>query len=127
MGAAEELGLFLRSCLLGACLAGIYDLLRIFRYTFKCHTLVVFLQDIMYFVLATLVTFCFVLAWNDGIVRVYLLAGELAGAVVYFLTISRIVMRLSKLIIKIIKKPFQFIIKKITYKKSQYTKPSSIK
>ena len=81
----------------------------------------------MYFVLATLVTFCFVLAWNDGIVRVYLLAGELAGAVVYFLTISRIVMRLSKLIIKIIKKPFQFIIKKMIYRKSQYVKPSSIK
>lgn len=121
MGAVEEILLFLRACLLGAILAACYDVLRVFRLAVKCGTLVVFLQDILYFVLAALATFCFLLAWNDGRVRVYLLSGELVGAVAYFFTVSRLVMKFFGMVIRGIKRPFEKLFEKIQQKRKKDT------
>ncbi len=114
----KETTIFLQSCLLGAVLGFCYDGLRIFRIAIKCHSFVIAIQDILYCVLAAILTFSFVLAYHHGALRVYILAGELLGAVVYFFTISIVLLKISKFIIWLIKKilyillfPFIWIIR----------------
>lgn len=103
---AQETIAFLQSCLLGVGLAVFYDLLRLFRFAVPCHTVVVFLQDLFYFAGVTFATFCFVLAFHDGKLRAFLLAGELLGAVVYFFTLSLLLLKICKQLITLVKTIF---------------------
>lgn len=108
---AEETLVFLRACLLGAGLGVLYDLMRILRIALPHGTLAVAMEDICYFVSATIVTFGFVLAYSDGELRMFILAGELAGGVIYFVTISILLMKLSRGIIALLKKLLRLIYK----------------
>lgn len=96
---AEETVTFLQACLLGVGLAFLYDILRLFRFTVPCHTVFVFLQDIIYLAFVTLCTFCFILSFHDGKLRIFILLGEMMGAVVYFFTLSLLFMKVCKKII----------------------------
>lgn len=119
----EETILFLQSCILGVFLGCLFDLFRIFRMAVKCGTIFVFIQDILYFSIITFVTFMFLLSYNDGRLRMFILVGELMGSVLYFFSLSILILKSSKLIISVIKKilsvilnPFIKIFKFIKYK-----------
>jgi len=81
----EETLLFLKACALGAVLGACYDGFRILRAAVRFHTVLVFVQDVLYFVGVTIVTFAFLLAYNDGELRMFILIGELMGAGAVFL------------------------------------------
>lgn len=111
---AEETLSFFRACLLGVCLGLLYDALRIFRIAIRCNSIFVFVQDLLYFLFVTLCTFSFVLAFHDGKLRVFLLAGELLGAVVYFFTVSLLLMKVARIVIGFLQKVFRAVFRLIT-------------
>lgn len=106
----EETILFLKSCVLGVFLGCLFDLFRIFRMTVKCGTIFVFIQDILYFAIITFVTFMFLLSYNDGRLRMFILVGELMGSVLYFFSLSILILKSSELIIKVMKKILSIIL-----------------
>lgn len=106
----EETILFLQSCILGVFLGCLFDLFRIFRMAVKCGTIFVFIQDILYFSIITFVTFMFLLSYNDGRLRMFILVGELMGSVLYFFSLSILILKSSKLIISVIKKILSVIL-----------------
>lgn len=117
---SAQTSIFLQACILGMALAVCYDAFRIFRLAIKHNVVVVFLEDVAYFVFITLVTFGFFLAYNDGELRMFILFSELMGAVIYFFSLSVIIIGLSKKIIALVKTvlrivlfPFYWLIKKI--------------
>lgn len=111
MGAhlAEQTVVFLQACLLGAALGMVYDVFRILRIAFPARPGVVFFQDVFFWVICTLTTFFFVLSSLDGVVRVFLIAGELLGGVLYHFTLGEVVMRLAHAIIAGIKTLLQLL------------------
>ena len=95
---------FLYSLLLGALLCAIYDVFRIIRIAFGGKTVAVFIEDIVFSTIALVLTFVFVIAFNNGELRFFVLIGEFLGFVFYYFTVGRLTMFFSKAIIKLIKK-----------------------
>ena len=95
---------FLYSLLLGTLLCAIYDVFRIIRIAFGGKTLAVFIEDIVFSLASIVITFVFVIAFNNGELRFFVLIGEFLGFVFYYLTFGKLTMFFSKAIIKLIKK-----------------------
>lgn len=101
---AEETLLFLKACLLGVGMGILYDVVRIFRIAVKCPKFIVFIQDLAYFIFLTVVSFSFLIACNDGRLRVFIIIGEIMGAVAYFFSVSIVLLKLAKALIALVKK-----------------------
>ena len=78
---------------MGFLLGAYYDVFRVLRCLLKPGALRVFWQDIVFCVTSAGWVFLFALAVTDGILRVYLFAGLLAGFLAYRYTVGQIVVR----------------------------------
>lgn len=110
---AEQAAVFLQSLLVGAALGILYDVFRVSRVAFPTAYGVVFAEDVLFFLICAIVTFFFGLSAIDGSLRVFLIIGELLGAVLYYFTLGRLVMGVSKKIIAAIKAVLSFIFRRI--------------
>lgn len=133
---SEQLKLFLLSLGAGFILGIVYDILRTIRLTFTKGKALIFIFDILYFVIFALVTFLFFLATNKGEFRSYMIFGEILGWIFYYLSFGiaaksftdafvSVVHKFFSLIYKIISAPFRLIFKvtsKIKSKFSQFFK-----
>lgn len=106
---ADQTWSFLSACLLGAALGMLYDVFRILRIAFPTRPGIVFLEDLLFWIIAALLSFLFLLASSDGVVRVFLLAGELIGGTLYYCTAGRLVMRVARAIIRAVEAVLRFI------------------
>ncbi len=95
---------FIQACLLGAILGALYDVFKITRMVFAFPKLMVTLSDIVYSVIVIVFTFSFVLGFNDGRLRAFILLGEFLGMTLYFCTISRGIILIVRALIIILKK-----------------------
>ncbi len=95
--------IFLFSCFLGIVLGLLYDAFRLVRMIINRHNIFIFIQDIIYFLLSAFITFLFVLIFNDGESRFYILAGEGIGWIVYHLTFGEFIYKCSEKIVKVSK------------------------
>lgn len=123
--------IFLLSILNGIFLGFLYDLLRVFRRMIKHPRWLVGLQDLVYWVVCSLIIFMEVFRNNDGNLRGFLCLGVCLGLILYFMTLSKLIlavfMKVYGIILKIVKtllrivwlpikillKPIYFIIRKI--------------
>lgn len=108
---ATEVFVFLKACVLGAFFGLFFDVFRIIRLSFKNPKLLVFIEDVLYFSIITLASFTFIVVENNGYLRAFLLIGELLGLILYFFTLSILIMKSAKAIIKVVKKILRFIYK----------------
>lgn len=79
----------------------------------------IFFQDILYFIVSGVVTFIFILGFNSGDSRFYILAGEGIGWIVYHLTIGELIYRMSNKTVKIFKNLLGKLKNKIIRKKDK--------
>lgn len=106
--AAQSHG-FIISCIVGFVLGAYYDFFRILRILCKTEKRHIFFQDIFFMICASIVTFLLVLAVNWGEIRFYIIAGEIIGICVYYLTVGEVTIRIAKLIYKFLLVVFHFI------------------
>lgn len=123
----EQALAFLYSLLLGALLCAIYDVFRMLRISFGGKAIAVFIEDIIFSIVALVLTFVFVIAFNNGELRFFILIGELFGFTAYYFTVGKLTMFFSKSVIKVIKKllfilSFPFVKLFATVKKKLCTK-----
>ena len=90
------------SCGMGFLLGGYYDVFRILRCVLRPGAVRVFWQDLLFFLTAALMTFLFAIAINDGVLRIYLFAGLVAGFFAYRYTVGRAVVRLITALIALL-------------------------
>lgn len=102
--AAYALSVFLLSCLLGGVLSAFYGFFKILRIAIKFNAVVIAVQDFIFWFISGLAVFLFALWQNDGIVRGYVLAGALIGALIYYLTIGALITRSAEAIIGFFKR-----------------------
>ena len=93
---------FLYSIILGVIFALIYDLFRAYRIVKPQSNLLVFLQDIVYFIFTTLLTFIYLLSITNGEVRAYILIGIFLGFLLFLFTISKYYIVAVTFILKVI-------------------------
>lgn len=98
--------------LLGIALAVLYDVFTFFRFLFP-QKACCFIIDFLYFVPAAVLTFIFLLAYNNGQSRSVYYAVMLCGFLLYILSFYRLTRVLWKALCGIIHRVFSFLWKRI--------------
>ncbi|NLC69030.1 MAG: spore cortex biosynthesis protein YabQ, partial [Clostridiaceae bacterium] len=110
-----ELYVFLYSLLGGMLIAFIYDIFRIKRRIVKTSVVFLHLEDILFWIIAVIVMFLFVHYTNEGEIRGYIFIGAFAGAAVYMLLLSKIIISCSVAILNFTIKAVKLILFILTY------------
>ena len=107
--------IFLHSVIGGMIIAFIYDAFRIKRRAVKTSALVTYIEDIIYWIIVSIIMFAVVYYSNEGEIRGYLFLGTILGAILYALLLSRVVMNSALFIIKIVCRVFSSIWMVVSY------------
>lgn len=89
----DEVELFLVCLGLGAILAFIYDMVRIFRLLFRHKDWVVDLEDLLFWLFTAWLVFRTLFIYNRGALRGYAFLGMFLGVMIYALTLSRLFLK----------------------------------
>lgn len=80
-----QIYIFIKSIGVGFSIGILYNLFMCLRTVFFKNRFVIIVEDILFFVIACLITFLFILDANFGAGRFYIFAGELIGFVLYYI------------------------------------------
>lgn len=105
----EQTKIFLYSCLLGGILSVFFDCFRILRIVIKTGTIWIAIEDIFYFLVSALITYRFLLEYTMGQPRFYVILGIILGWVLCHYTVGELLIRISTVIVKAIKRFFAFL------------------
>lgn len=97
----------------GAALGLCYEVLRLLRMLFYHPTVLVFLEDTLFFAACGLVSFIIALWVGMGYFRIYYIVFEAIGALLYFLTLGRMINFCLRKAVKGVKRFFSKIYRKI--------------
>lgn len=87
---------FLLSLGLGTLVGALYDVIRIVRIFFSRSGLSVLVSDVLFVLSAAALTFLFCLTAAEGEVRLYIIAGELLGFLIYYFSFGVIAVRFTE-------------------------------
>jgi spore cortex biosynthesis protein YabQ len=87
--------LFLIALGLGFCIGLLYDAFRFLRKMVKHPYILIQLEDLLFWVAVSLITFYMMLEKNEGEIRAFIIAGAFIGMIFYFLTLSRLLLPLA--------------------------------
>ena len=105
---AEQTSVFFRSLLLGAVLGCLYDFFRITRLAFIIPSLLVLVEDLLFFLFSTVILFGFMLENRYGQIRYFILLGVVLGWTIYYFSVGSLVMKCSAGIIRLFRAVFAF-------------------
>lgn len=108
-----ELQFFLISVLSGGILLLIYDLLRIIRRLMKHDSFFIALEDMIFWVGASLFIFSMMYKENDGVIRGFSIMGMLIGMILYHYIIDDILVNLIVRLIRTLISPFIILMNKL--------------
>lgn len=111
---ADQLREMFLACGLGFWLGAYYDFYRVLRRFLNPRAWQVFLQDILFFATSAPLTFLFLLAVNDGVLRVYLFVGIALGFFAYRYTVGRAVVGLVTAFLRFLSKLGEWLHRHIT-------------
>ena len=80
---------FLLSIALGAAVGVVYDMFRAFRRAIPCRKISVFFQDVIFWLIACIVFFCFSLIRCEGQIRFFALLGMFSGFTLWIMTVGK--------------------------------------
>lgn len=112
--AQNQAYLFLVFSLTGIAIGLLFDFFRILRRSFKTPNALIYIEDILFWILAGVLILYNIWYFNDGEIRVYMFLGIIIGVLIYMSTLSNILVKIfSKIlqtIIKVLELPFKTII-----------------
>lgn len=95
----REWHFWLVSVAAGACMAFVYDVVRLFRRLVRHGRLAVDLEDILYWAACFGLSFTLLYYGNNGVIRLAAVLGAAVGMLAYAVTIGRFFVKISFLII----------------------------
>lgn len=104
---------FLFSIVLGLIFGVIFDFFRIIDTISNTSLKKLFFEDILYFFIMSILTFIFMLIFNKGDFRIFIVIGELIGFFLWHFTLGKINVRFFSNILIFLKSKFLFIVNKL--------------
>lgn len=101
---SEQLKFFVISLAVGFAMGVVYEVFRLIRLISPKNRILCFVCDVLFMSLASLISFVLTVVINLGIVRWYILLGEVLGFFVYMRTAGRVSGAIFRLIRKVIVK-----------------------
>ncbi|HIZ17317.1 MAG TPA: spore cortex biosynthesis protein YabQ [Firmicutes bacterium] len=111
----EQMLTFLFSFIMGIVICLWYDFFRIIRLCHRFRQLHIFIQDILFWAVSALLTFFLLMARYSGELRSYVFVAEITGFIICRLTLSRLIMKISGIIVKFAKRFIRFLGRKLYY------------
>lgn len=108
-----ELQFFLISVLWGGILLAAYDVLRIFRRIIRHGAVLIAIEDLIYWLAASLFIFAMIFRENNGIIRGFSMIGMLLGSILYHFGISEILVNAVTKLLQTLLSPFKAILGQI--------------
>ena len=105
-----ELQFFLISILWGAILLATYDILRIFRRIVTHDSFFIAVEDMVFWVIASLFIFAMIYHENNGTIRGFSIMGMLLGSIVYHYSISDLIVAWVVKLIHILLRPLTILL-----------------
>lgn len=96
----EQLRFFVIALMVGFALGIVYEVFRLIRLVSPKERILCFICDVLFMSFASLISFILTVVINTGIVRWYILLGEVVGFFVYMRTIGRVSGAIFRLIRK---------------------------
>lgn len=90
----NEVYVFLWSILVGTVLALIFDFFRLMRRKGKTRNLVVYIQDIIYWLIVAVIIIISAFVTNDGELRGFMFVGYIIGAIFYLFLFSKFFLKI---------------------------------
>ncbi|MBE6738946.1 MAG: hypothetical protein E7565_01355 [Ruminococcaceae bacterium] len=97
---------FFYAMILGVVLSVFFDFFRTLRISYKHIKVVVFIEDIVFFLISTFLTFMFLMSRCNGEFRTYAVSAILIGFFIYRISLSKIILPTSVIITKFFIKLF---------------------
>ncbi len=110
---AQQFQVFFGAIILGAVFGVLYDIFRIIRLMFFKSPVAVFVEDILFWLLVTIITFFFTILFNNGELRLSLIICETLGFLIYYFTLGRLVFKCFSAFFGAISKIFSEMHKKL--------------
>lgn len=82
----------------------LFDVFRITRRSFKTPDFITYIEDIVFWLVTGLILLFTIFTFNNGEIRIYIFVGLILGLCLYILTISKYFIKISVMILNIIKK-----------------------
>lgn len=111
---ANQLQTFFLSIPLGFLLGAIFYILEGLDFTAKERKTAQFIWDIVFFLFAGFVTYCFLLIRSNGEIRAFILVGELIGFWVFKRLFGRITVWFLRRIISLVKAVFSAVFRAVS-------------
>lgn len=127
--------LFLIYLISGILIGVVFDFFRSLRKSIKTSNLFTYIEDILFWVIASSIIILTILKYNYGELRLYIFLGIGVGLTIYFITLSKlliklnviimsmilqIIIKMENILLKIFGKPINFVI--INFKKFPFKK-----
>lgn len=121
--AVNQTYLFIIFTIVGIIIGILFDIFRILRKSFKTKDIVTHIEDIFFWILTGIIIILSMYRYSNGELRFFMIIGIIMGTLIYMITFSKYVIRISVFILKIIKRiiiyPFNLmkkILKKIIFR-----------
>jgi len=108
---AEQVYIFLGTILVGAIMGIIFDFFRALRRNGNTRNIIVYIQDIVFWLIVAIIIITSSFILNNGELRGYMLIGYLLGAFLYMLMLSNYVKGIFCFIMNWISKGMEFLFK----------------
>ncbi len=108
--------LFIVFSLTGIEIGILFDLFRSIRKNFKTSNIITYIEDVTFWILTGILILYNIWYFNNGEIRLFMFLGIIMGLLIYILTLSNLFIKLTSLIINILKKifsPFLSILRKM--------------
>ena len=90
--------------ILGILIGFIFDFFRALRKTFKTNNIIIYIEDIIFFLIIGIMFFKCVLFFSYGEIRFYIFVAIVFGIIIYILTIGNLCAIMFKVILDFLKK-----------------------
>ncbi len=90
---SNELFTFSKFVIIGIIISIIFDFFRAYRKTKKVSNTVVIIQDIIYFIIATIIVTLSIIFFLDSVIRLYIFVAIIIGCLIYLSFFSKYIMK----------------------------------
>lgn len=101
------------AAVIGAALGVVYDFFKVLRLIGLDFKLAAFIEDVFFFLIATITMFSYYMQFTDGKFRIISLIAAFLGFLVYSLTVEKIVFFIIKKIYALLSKILGFVYEKV--------------
>ena len=94
----------------GIIIGVLFDIFRVTRKSFKTPNIIIYIEDILFWILTGLIIILTTSLHTDGQIRLYMILMLITGAFTYFILVSKYFMKINVKLLNLIQSIVKFII-----------------